>query len=107
MIGSADVVLMDLRGFSEKNLGSAYEINVLFDKVPASRIVFMAYEDTVPLVKRVIDQQWEMLAEDSPNLEIENPCTTLYKVTRESRREMQGILAALLEAAGSKAEQQV
>lgn len=98
MIDTADVVLMDLRGFSEENLGSSYEINVLFDKVPADRIVFMAYEETVPLVRRVIDQQWEMLAENSPNLGVENPSTTLYTVSRENRREMQGILAALLDA---------
>lgn len=101
MIGTADVVLMDLRGFSEKNISSAWEINVLFDTVPSSRIVFMAYEDTVPLVKRVINQQWEMLAEDSPNLNSENPYTTLYTVTKENRREMQGILATLLESSRS------
>jgi hypothetical protein len=101
MIGTADVVLMDLRGFSEKNISSAWEINVLFDTVPTNRIVFMTYEDAVPLVRRIIDQQWEMLAENSPNLNTENPYTTLYTVAQENRKEMQGILATLLEASGS------
>jgi hypothetical protein len=100
MIGTADVVLMDLRGFSEKNVSSAYEINVLFDTVPANRIVFMAYEEAIPLVKRTINEQWEMLAEDSPNLDTKDPYTTLYTVTRENRKDMQGILATLLDSAG-------
>ena len=99
MIGTADVVLMDLRGFSEENAGSIYEVNVLFDSVPANNIVFMAYDDTIPLVKRTINEQWEMLAENSPNLHSNKPYTTLYTVTKENRKDMRGILTTLLDAA--------
>lgn len=99
LISSADVVLMDLRGFSETNKGCAYEVNVLFDSKPASKIVFMGYKDAIPLIRNLIKAQWAKLSEKSPNLSLKNPYTTLYTVTKEDNKDIQGITDALLESA--------
>ena len=99
LISSADVVLMDLRGFSETNKGCAYEVNVLFDSKAASHIVFMGYEDAVPLIRNLIREQWAELSAKSPNLNLETPYTTLYTVSKEDNKDIQGIMNALLESA--------
>lgn len=98
LIDTADVVLMDLRGFSEANKGCAYEVNVLFDSKLASNIVFIGYQDAGPMIKDLIKQQWAMLSADSPNLNIDAPYTTLYTVKKEGSREIQSITNALLES---------
>jgi hypothetical protein len=41
LVGEADAVLMDLRGFSRQNAGCVYEIGELFRVFPIERIVFL------------------------------------------------------------------
>lgn len=98
LINSADVILMDLRGFSETNKGCAYEVNVLFDSVPANRIVFLGYADSTDLIRTVIMEQWAELSETSPNLNIKDPYTTLYTVSSEDAKDLQRVLTLLLES---------
>ncbi|MEH6537383.1 MAG: hypothetical protein V7719_13375 [Psychroserpens sp.] len=98
LVKTADVILMDLRGFSEVNKGCAYEVNILFDRVPVDRIVFMGYKDSIPLIRRIIEEQWKELSETSPNLNVDNPHTSLYIVTQENHRDVQAVLKLLLEA---------
>lgn len=98
LINSADVILMDLRGFSETNKGCAYEVNVLFDSVPANRIVFVGYADATDLIRTVIREQWAELSETSPNLNIKDPYTTLYTVSSEDAKDLQRVLTLLLES---------
>jgi hypothetical protein len=107
LVDSADVILMDLRGFSETNKGCAYEINVLFDSVLANRVVFMGYKDAVGLIRNVIEEQWQELSDKSPNLNFQDPYTTLYTVNKENNREVEIILGVLLDAVAlpSKATQ--
>ena len=102
LINSADVILMDLRGFSEANKGCAYEVNVLFDNVPANRIVFVGYADTAGLIRTVIKEQWAELSETSPNLNIKDPYTTLYTVSSEDTKDVQRVLSLLLESTASE-----
>jgi hypothetical protein len=98
LVSTSDVILMDLRGFSEANKGCAYEVNILFDSVHAERIVFMGYKDAIPLIRRVIEEQWENLSETSPNLKTDNPYTRLYVVNKENHRDVQTVLQLLLDA---------
>ena len=99
LVKTADVILMDLRGFSEANKGCAYEVNILFDRVDVNRIVFMGYEDAIPLIRRVIEEQWEALAETSPNLTTKGPHINLYVVKKENHNDVDAILKLLLGAA--------
>ena len=52
LVDSANVILMDLRGFSDANKGCEYEVDFIFDHVPVERILFLAYKDAVPLIKK-------------------------------------------------------
>jgi len=97
LVNKANVILMDLRGFSETNKGCEYEVNFLFDNVPANRIVFLAYKDSVPLIKKLIKEQWEMLLEISPNLKTKQPESILYTITKQNNKDIQGIIDILLE----------
>ncbi len=97
LVKKANVILMDLRGFSETNKGCEYEVNFLFDNVPAERIVFLAYKDSVPLIKKLIKEQWEMLLETSPNLKTKTPESLLYIITKQNNKDIQGIIDILLE----------
>lgn len=98
LVNSADVILMDLRGFSEANKGCAYEINILFDKVAVDHIVFMGYENATPLIKNVIQEQWAQLAQSSPNLKLKQPSTYLYVIKKENHNDIDSIVKMLLSA---------
>ena len=43
LVRTVDVVLMDLRGFSEKNKGCEFEVNLLLNTVKLEKILFIGY----------------------------------------------------------------
>jgi hypothetical protein len=68
LLHRADIVVMDLSGFSETNQGCVFEIGALADHVPMDRVVFLVNDSTnVSLVHRVLRQVWRRLAASSPN----------------------------------------
>lgn len=99
---AADVILMDLRGFSEERQGCQYEVNFLFDAVPADRIVFLVDENCLDLVKETITEKWRELRTVSPNLDNAKPRINLYRTRKENRQDMQGVLDLLLLRARSE-----
>ncbi|HSK30875.1 MAG TPA: hypothetical protein VLA17_13015, partial [Candidatus Limnocylindria bacterium] len=58
----SDVVLMDLRGFSQTNDGCIFEIHELFNLVPLHRLVF-ALDGTTdePFLRRTMERAWRQL----------------------------------------------
>ena len=92
----ADVVLMDLRGFSEERKGCAYEVDFLFDTVPVGKVVFLIQPETVELVTRLIEERWEYLKVNSPNLKLQNPVVTIYVANTENSKDIQSIQDLLL-----------
>lgn len=48
LLGHADVVVMNLFGFSESNQGCLYELGVLFDTFPIKRMLFLIDDTTDP-----------------------------------------------------------
>ncbi len=101
LINTADVVLMDLRGFSESNKGCEYEVGELFDHVPVDKIMFLGFPSTVPLIRDTLSKQWNLLKTDSPNLKISQPVVRLFVVEKENDKETQSILDLLLLAAST------
>jgi hypothetical protein len=99
LIENASVVLMDLRGFSEKNKGCEFEVNLLLNKIALNRILFIVYEDTVPLIKSTIERKFEMLEITSPNKNIKNSVATIFEVRKENNKETQYIMDILLNKA--------
>lgn len=99
LIETASVVLMDLRGFSEKNKGCEFEVNLLLNKIALDRILFIGYEDTIPLIKSTIERKFETLEATSPNKDIKNAIATIFEVRNENNKETQYIMDLLLNKA--------
>ena len=106
LVKSASVVMMDLRGFSEKNKGCEYEVNLLLNRVHLDKILFLGYSSAIPLIKEVIAEKFASLEANSPNMNNLKPLAVLFEVKQESNKETQQIIDVLiekayLEAAGS------
>tara|TARA_R110001583_G_scaffold13028_1_gene56888 strand:- start:2371 stop:3876 length:1506 start_codon:yes stop_codon:yes gene_type:complete len=96
LVESTSVVLMDLRGFSEKNKGCEFEVNLLLNKIALDRILFIGYTDTISLIKSTIERKFETLDAASPNKGIKNPTATIFEVRTENNKETQYIIDILL-----------
>ena len=68
LIAGADAVLMDLRGFNESHRGCVFELTELVNRIELDRIVVMADRNTDrKLLRRILEQAWAGLCEESPN----------------------------------------
>jgi hypothetical protein len=65
----ADVVLMDLRGFTSARGGCTFEIEMLMHSVPVDRVVFLVDDSTdfSPL-EQILQYVWRTMPSDSPNV---------------------------------------
>jgi len=99
LVEYADVALMDLRGFSEKNKGCEYEVNLLLNKVSISKILFIGYSDAIPLINNVIKEKFKTLEKASPNYNVEKPIATVFNVDKENDKEIQQIMDLLIHKA--------
>jgi len=79
------VVLMDLRGFGKENRGCKFELEMLFEVVPVSRIVLLVDQTTkIEPLMDVLHAAWTQLSSHSPNKKLTNPELTLFEVTNSS-----------------------
>jgi len=68
LLARADVVTMDLSGFSERHEGAEYEIGRLIDIFPADRMVFLVDPWTKQrFLEDRLRQAWAAMSADSPN----------------------------------------
>lgn len=68
LIWEDDVVLMDLRSFSEVNAGCIHELEHLVGHVPLDRCLLIVDETTDrAFLERTLDEAWEGLPPGSPN----------------------------------------
>ena len=68
LVDSADVVLMDLRGFSADNRGAAFELGLTVQRVRLSKLVLMMDGTTdATQVARIVHGAWARLPPTSPN----------------------------------------
>lgn len=81
----SDAVLVDLRGFSGLNHGSAVAIQELFNRVRLDRLVF-AFDDTTdePFLRRSMEQAWRELGDLSPNRRVSPAQVTLVRLSGSS-----------------------
>jgi hypothetical protein len=95
----SDLVLMDLRGFSDERKGCEYEVDRVFDRIPIDRIVFLTDPHTARLsIKNLLAKRWELLSTESPNLNAENPVAKVYVSSDQSERDAQLIIDFLIMA---------
>lgn len=68
LVGTSDVVLMDLRGFSPRNAGCAYELHELVGTAPLERVVIAMDATTdAGFLERTLRDAWAAMPADSPN----------------------------------------
>lgn len=94
----ADIIAMDLRGYSETNKGCEYEVNFLFDHVQINKILFLTDSESIDIIEELLVKQWKMLLETSNNLKVKRPEVALYITAgqKDTEKETQGILDVLL-----------
>lgn len=68
LVGTSDVVLMDLRGFSPQNAGCAYELHELVGTAPLERVVIaMDATTNTGFLEQTLRDAWGAMPADSPN----------------------------------------
>lgn len=101
-VTTADVVLMDLRGFSDERKGCEYEVDFLFDSIAINRIVFVldaaAGSKAIEEATDLIFQRWEHLRQGSPNLNLVDPEAKIYTVSSQTSADVQNLADHLMTA---------
>ncbi len=100
-IVQSKIILMDLRGLSVEKIGCEAEISYLLDAVALEKIVFLANESDIALVQKVINKNWEMLRDNSPNLNLERPEIKIFVASQESLEDVQGLMDIMLDISGT------
>jgi hypothetical protein len=78
---NADVVVMNLSGFSKSNQGCLYELGLLFDTFPLERILFLVANTTdLGFLLTTLKQNWNNLSVDSPNYVGASASVRIYQI---------------------------
>jgi hypothetical protein len=97
LAGSADAVLMDLRGFSAANKGCIYELGHLVDSVDLAHVVFLVDRTTdLTFLDATLRELWEGLRSDSPNHRSPSCSARLFTTASQSEDEIRCLLRLLV-----------
>jgi hypothetical protein len=92
----SNVVLMDLRSFSESNQGCLYELEQLLAAIPLERVMFVIDHTTdQPFLEQTFKMLWKNIPEDSPNQHSSLSELRLFKISSQSATEIRKLLQAL------------
>jgi hypothetical protein len=96
MLKSADVVLMDLRGFRRERKGCAYEIGEVMNRFPVGKVLLLVDDkcDKGELYK-LVRESWRTIRPDSPNQALEEPLIKVYEACKRRKHDVPRILAML------------
>ena len=95
LAAKSDVILMDLRSFSQQNQGCLYELEQLINRI--ARVVFLVDQTTdIPFLESWIQSLWRKADQNSPNLKAASPALHLFHVNKQTRHTMKSLLALLL-----------
>ena len=107
LVGSSDVVLMDLRGFSSENAGCIFEINELINTVTVKRVVFIIDDTTDEMfLRQVLQKSWGDMKQTSPNRLSTSGLLHLFRLQGFQNGELQRMLPILSTAAHVTTEAQ-
>jgi hypothetical protein len=100
-----DVVLMDLRGFSQSNRGCIFEIKELLDVMLLRHIVFVVDRTTdEPFLAKVFADAWATLTNASPNWNDPAPRVRFYRFDGHVGQKLLALVAVIANA-GTTEEQ--
>ena len=93
------VVLMDLRGFGAKNRGCEFELEMLLEEVPVSRIVLLVdRSNELKSLQSVLQAAWSKLSTASPNRALAAPVLPVFQV-EDSSAALHAVISRLFAAA--------
>ena len=100
LAASSDAIMMDLRGFSQKHKGCAFEIQELMHHVPLGRIVLIVDRTTDrTFLRETLERSWQMLGSGSPNHADPEPCVRIVPFASSvSTRTLLRVVAAAAHA---------
>lgn len=88
LLDRTDAVLMDLSDLGPEDMGCAYELGLLLDRVPLSRVLLLIDATTnLDCLQQVLGQAELQIAADSPNLDCPASAWRLLRIGGSSRRE--------------------
>jgi len=96
LIDLSDVVLMDLRGYSDQRRGCTEEIRQLFNRIDLQRVVFLVNEETdMDFLRGTIDEAWAGLTHLSPNWNNLGPTAKVVSMAKHSPKTVTFLLTTL------------
>jgi hypothetical protein len=100
LVADSEVVLMDLRGFSQENQGVVYEINELINVMSLGRVVLVIDETTdEQFLHQTIQECWDHMKPTSPNRSSTPEQLHLFRFMGSRRGAFRHLLAVLSHAA--------
>ena len=92
----SDVILMDLRSFTETNQGCLYELEQLVNRVDLARVVFLVDSTTdMVFLGQWVDRLWAEMAPNSPNRQTDQPAIQFFHSKTQSQQELRLLLRVL------------
>lgn len=89
---------MDLRGFGKQNRGCEFELEMLLDVMPVSRVVLLVDTTTdITALQLVLRAAWSKISQSPPNRTLANGIVSLLHV-KDSAAALQPLLSRLFEA---------
>jgi hypothetical protein len=100
----ADLVAMNLCGFSRSNQGCVYELGLLTDRMPTDRVLYLIDDSTdLDFLLETLQQTWDTMPTASPN-HIECPApVTFYKIRLSNPDDMQNMVRLFFKMASQPA----
>ena len=100
LVPAADVVLMDLRGFSVAHLGCVFELNQLMNLVPLKSILLLADGLTdMCLLEETIQRAWRNLHHSAPSAGEQNAVVDLLMLPNFGETRRRYLAACVVSAA--------
>ena len=107
LVVASDIVLMDLRGFTQQNSGCIFEISELINVMPLHRVVFIINDTTgESFLQQTIQQSWDSMRAASPNRLPGSGALRLVRFKQFRSRDLHQILLALTFAVPPMPEEQ-
>jgi hypothetical protein len=97
-IQTSQVILMDLRGFTDARKGCKTEVKLLLQMAPLERLTFLVDEDWSN-VKSLLQECWNEVGGNATLNDPSSPEVNIYVATKKNSKDIQGIMDTLLNSA--------
>ena len=83
LVPKSDVVLMDLRGFSQSHAGCIFELNQILNLMPIERIVLLVDPSTcAEALQETLERAWRNLRPEAPSASSQDPVISLLTMPK-------------------------